>query len=194
MASKMAPGSAQEAPRGLQEAPKMPPRGPQEAPRVSPEAPKTLQEAPGTAKRPPRRPKRPQRGSQETSQETPRSIQEASGPSACPPLLLVRLLPPPSPSSPSPTSSSDSSSILPSWGMAASPVLCFSVCSHASLIKATPLGIVAGKLTDKSRQSVLFAKVAVLGWAAGDSRSVNNCRCVYDTGLGIIIRGGRKHQ
>ena len=48
----------------------------------------------------------------------------------------------------SPTSSSSvSSSILPSWGMTASPVLCFSVCSHTSLIKAAPLGIVAGKLT-----------------------------------------------
>merc|ERR1712113_918324 len=54
---------------------------------------------------------------------------------------------PPPPASLSPTSSSDSSSILPSWGMTASPVLCFSVCSHTTRIKATPQGIVAGKLT-----------------------------------------------
>ena len=136
-------------PRGLQEAPKMLPRGPQEAPRGSPEAPKTVQEPPGTAKRPPGRPKRPPRSSQETSQEAPRGIQEASGLSARPPLFLVRLLlfPP----RPSPASSSESSSILPSWGMTASPFLCFSACSHTPLIETTPLGIVAGKLTDKSR-------------------------------------------
>ena len=90
MASKIAPGSAQEASN-------RPAIYPQKAPICSPEASKTLQEAPGAAKRAPRR---LQDVPKNTSQETPRGIQEASGPFACPPFLVrlpLLLLPPPFP-------------------------------------------------------------------------------------------------
>ena len=147
MASKMAPGGPKRPPRGSQDAPKRPRRGPKTLSRGIQDAPRSpwdSQEAP--------------KMSQEASKRLPKDIPNDSEghPRGLWPFCLSSYLPRsspplPPPSSPSRTSSSDFSSILPFWGMAASPVLCSSVCSHASLIKATPLGIVADKMTDRSR-------------------------------------------
>ena len=132
---------------------------PSEASRWVQDGPRGPQESPNTARGPKRLPRGTQDGPRNPRgrQDAPRTPQEASkklardisGDSERHPRGLWPFClssppprpPPPPPPSPSPTPSSDSSIIFPSCGMTASPVLCFSACSYAPLIKATPLDI-----------------------------------------------------